>query len=290
MKASLALMVLGSLGMLATGCSASPADETQSSSNDLTSVRHLGDLSAAELRTAASARFRDSLAQLTDAHPDVREVSTANLEAFVAWDEQVGTMTTSHVDHDVYDTVVSLLRWTEQTELGIGELRGRFDAWLDTQVPSALLASGKVACEQLRPGLVARACGLAQREKAIANARPATGADLPGLAHAWQDAMADREGARFTSPIVLDGEASVTEIKSLAGVSPYCRQRAWGDEAVDAFVAQHPEVSRFAPGLKAAGIEKRWYWACGSDSWGEDGFALLDEHHQLWAFGTYSSE
>jgi hypothetical protein len=53
---------------------------------------------------------------------------------------------------------------------------------------------------------------------------------------------------------------------------------------VDAYVAVHPGLAGHANALKGPGIKKRWYWACGGDSWGEEAFALLDEHDQVWSF------
>ena len=271
-------------------CSASASDDTASTTSDLVTVRQLGELGAPELADASSARFRASLAVLAAAHPTVQTVTRSGAGDFVSYDEHVPGAIYAHVDHEMGETLDALFRWSEKTELAVGELPSTFDAWARTQIPSALLASGKVACDQADAPMIGRACALAQRDKAVATARPATGVDLPALVKAWDQAMKGADGARFVAPVVLEGEASVTQIKALAGVSPSCRQRAWGREAVDAFVRQHAELASFAPSLSGPGIAKRWYWACGSDSWGEDGFAVLDEHDQLWAFTTYASE
>ncbi|MBX3231251.1 MAG: hypothetical protein KIT84_09940 [Labilithrix sp.] len=274
--------------VFAVACAA-PTDETESSTQDLVTVKPLGELTPSELETAAKKDFADRLALLTAAHPDVRALTTSNIGDFVERRIQHDGWSTNDVDHAFADTFRALLRYNEATELAVSELAAKFAAWLPTQIPAATLASGKVACDAARDRVVGSACARAERAKSIASAKKPRGIDMASFVADWN--AEGRDGARMTNPVVLAGEPSVAEVKRLAGVSDFCRQRGWGSEAVDAFLQHRPDsLTRHAAALKGPGFAKRWYWSCGSDSWGEEGFALLDEHNQLWTFGSYSSE
>lgn len=275
--------------LMLAACTAPSADETEAATSDLVTVGRIGDLTPAELQTAAKKDFGERLALLRAAHPDVRTLSTQTISDFVERTIQHDGWSTNDVDHDFADTFRTLLRYNEVSSLAVRDLEAKFAAWLPSQIPGATLASGAVACDKAGERLVAAACGRAERAKSIASAKPATGVDMAAFIAAWS--AEDRDGARMTNPVVLTGEPSVVEVKRLAGVSDSCRQRAWGPEAVDAYLEHKPDsVKLFAGALKGPGMKKRWYWACGGSSWGEEGFALLDEHNQLWTFGAYSSE
>jgi hypothetical protein len=297
--ASLALFAAANIG-----CSASAQDApsnndkdgpVESASSEVVSVVRLDEITAAELKTAATERFTAMLKVLVDAHPDINKVSDANIGTFVETRTPLGDTpgagVSVDVDHETADTIRNLFAFNEVRELSIAKIKSSFPTWLAQQLPAATTASGKVKCTLAAARSVGAACHAAEDAKAISSAAKPRNLDMGKLVSDWQGIFNGGEGADFVRPVKLvGGSPSTSEVKRLAGVIDWCPQRAWGDEAVDAYVDRHPELASHKAGLKGTGIQKRWYWACGGQEWGADGFALLDEHNQLWAFTTYASE
>jgi hypothetical protein len=295
-------MILTSLGCVAVaaflaGCSAADQatqEDVQSESSEVVTVVRLDEITPAELKTASTERFNKMLGVLVDAHPEINKVSDSNIGTFVETRTPLGNTpgagVSVDVDHETADTIRSLFAFNEARELTIAKIKSSFPTWLSQQLPAATTASGKVKCALAAARTVGAACHAAEDAKAISSAAKPRGLDMSKLVSDWQDIFNGAMGADFVRPVKLVGSPSTRDVKSLTGVIDWCPQRAWGNDAVDAYVDRHPELESHRAGLKGVGMSKRWYWACGGQEWGADGFALLDEHNQLWAFTTYASE
>lgn len=272
---------------LLVGCA---AEETsvESASSEVVSVVRLDTVSPAEVQAEGDKRFAERLAVLVSNHPDMDVVTSQTLGTFVEYKIQHPGWIAAHVDHELADVIRGLFSFTEKSGLSISELKAAFPTWLAKQISAATTASGKVDCAAANKfGAI---CAAASDAKAFATAKKPTGADMGKFISEWKDIYGDASGSHVLRPVKLDGAPTVVEVKDIAGVISWCPERAWGPAAVDMYMDHHPELAEHQSALKGNGFKKRWYWTCGGNEWGASGFALLDEHNQLWAFTTYSSE
>jgi hypothetical protein len=275
------------------GC-AGGGDSSASSAQDVVGVVRLDAVTAAEVGAAAEERFEGGLAKLAAAHPEVTSLARAAIGDFVTTETPLEGSpfgsTIVHVDHELADALRGVFTFAEAAELPVADLEARFRGWLAAQLPAGTVASGNFDCALATARLIGVACTAASDAKAIATAGPLEGVDMAAFVASWKETFRDGGGTRFVRPVRLTGEPTSFDVKRIAGVTSWCPERAWGAEAVDAYLDGRPTLAAHAAGLKGPGIHKRWYWACGGDSWGEEGFAILDAKNQVWAFTMFASE
>lgn len=273
--------------MLASGCAASPAEDTSASDAMLTTVTPLDRVTPAEVADAFAASVKEGLAACTAAHPEITVVDRTNLSRF----HVVGVTSYFQVAY----AVEALLDDTGASSIAPAAVAARIGPW------AASTLAGHVDASGFFTGDVDRfySAELAAREaKAHAIAKAPGGKSLSDIRALWREVERAKNtlDSSWLRPVKVSGEPSLGEIRTTMHIPYDVDLEAWGDAAVDEF-AEAPEgpdrTPAFAPlasFLKSDAIKKRWLFQAYDHSGSTNVLVVLDEHDQLWGMQMGYSE